>query len=130
MEGQWRKPGEHPATAAADEDANTYWLSDNLEGPCVYTIDLGRAATVSGFAYLPPQVPNVGMATAGYVETSQDGQRWTKAGDFTFGNIVNNPTKRYQYFNQPVKGVRHVRVTITETAGSEQTVGAAEWEVF
>ena len=70
------------------------------------------------------------MAAAGYVETSQDGKQWVKAEDFTFGNIVNNPTKRYHYFNKPIKKARYIRIVITETAGSNQAVGAAEWEVF
>lgn len=121
---------EHPATAAADENTSTYWLSAAQEKQPSFTIDLGRTATISDFAYLPLQVPNVGMAAAGYVETSQDGKQWVKAEDFTFGNIVNNPTKRYQYFNQPIKGVRYIRFIITGTAGSNQAVGAAEWEVF
>lgn len=121
---------EHPATAAADENANTYWLSIAQEKQPSFTIDLGRTTTVSGIAYLPPQVPNVGMAAAGYVETSQDGKQWVKAEDFTFGNIVNNPTRRYQYINHPIKEVRYIRFVITETAGSNQAVGAAEWEVF
>ncbi len=120
----------NPATAAADENANTYWLATVQEKQPSFTIDLGRVATVSGFAYLPPQVPNVGMAAAGYVETSQDGKQWVKAEDFTFGNIVNNPTKRYHYFNKPIKKARYIRIVITETAGSNQAAGAAEWEVF
>lgn len=121
---------EHPATAAADENANTYWLSIAQEKQPSFTIDLGRTTTVSGIAYLPPQVPNVGMAAAGYVETSQDGKQWAKTEDFTFGNIVYNPTRRYQYFNHPIKEVRYIRFVITETAGSNQAVGAAGWEVF
>lgn len=66
----------------------------------------------------------------GIAKTSQDGKQWVKAEDFTFGNIVNNPTKRYQYFNKLIKEVRYIRFVITETAGSNQAVGAAEWEVF
>lgn len=71
----------------------------------------------------------IGMA-AGTAKTSQDGKQWVKVEYFTFGNIVNNPTKRYQYFNKPMKKTRYIRFVITETAGSNQTIGASEWEVF
>ena len=120
----------HPATAAVDENPDTFWQSaDGVEQPS-FTIDLGRVATVKGFAYRPPLQPGVGMAAAGYVETSPDGQQWTKAEDFVFGNLVNDPTKRYLHFNRPVEGVRHVRLVVTEITGGGRSVGAAEWDVF
>ena len=120
---------DHPAKAAIDENPDTYCLTSEAGLP-VFTIDLGKAATLSGFAYQPPVIPGIGMASAGSVLVSKDGKKWTKAEDFVFGNLVNDPTKRYLYFSKPVKKVRYVRVEVTETVGHSRSVGVAELDLL
>ena len=56
---------------------------------------------------------------------SADGKSWKKAEDFEFGNLINDPTKRQHYFQQPVSA-RFVKIEATRIAAGGQVVAIAE----
>ena len=89
------------------------------------TIDLGQTVELKGFAYTPQKRNAEGMMAKGIVWTSLDGQSWTRAGSFEFGNLVNDPTRRFFYFQQPQRA-KLVRVQATEIANNGKTVSVAE----
>lgn len=119
----------HPVTAAFDEQPDTYWMSDASGLPIQFSIDLGKKELISGFAYTPQQGDNRGMMAGGTFEVSIDGKHWEKVEDFTFGNLVNDPTKRYCYFKKAVEG-RYVRIVATEIAANGNVVEIAELDIF
>ena len=123
------KSSEHPVAAAFDEDVDTYWTSGKSELPIIFGIDLGKKQKITGFAYTPQRENGQGMMAAGTVEVSNDGKRWKKVEDFVFGNLVNDPTKRYCYFKKAVKG-RYFRLVTTEIAGNGRMASMAELDVF
>lgn len=120
---------EHPAIAAIDEQADTYWVSGEQELPYVFALDLGKEEEVSGFAYTPQKKDAKGLIAAGRFEISTDGKTWKKVEDFTFGNLVNDPTKRYHYFKKAVKA-RYVRLVATDVTGGAEFATMAELDVF
>ena len=120
---------QHPLKAAFDEQPATYWMVGQASLPATFCLDLGRQEPISGFAYTPQQEHKEGMITGGTVEVSSDGKQWSKAGDFTFGNLVNDPTRRFHYFKEKVEG-RYLRIVITSTEGGSRTLSMAELDVF
>lgn len=52
-----------------------------------------------------------------------------KAETFVFGNLINDPSKRFHYFKQVVKA-RYVRFETTEIAAGEEMVAIAEIDLF
>ena len=113
---------------AFDADSRTYWTSE--EGaPLTLTIDLGKKEFLSGFAYTPQQEHAKGMMAKGDILISNDGRKWEKAETFVFGNLINDPSKRFHYFKQVVKA-RYVRFETTEIAAGEEMVAIAEIDLF
>lgn len=113
---------------AFDADPRTYWTSE--EGaPLTLTIDLGKEEFLSGFAYTPQQEHAKGMMAKGDILISKDGRKWEKAETFVFGNLINDPTKRFHYFKQAVKA-HYVRIETTEIAAGGKTVTIAEIDLF
>ncbi|MCP5537475.1 MAG: alpha-L-fucosidase [Akkermansiaceae bacterium] len=125
---------EHNATFAAakaiDGDPKTFWHSSwetNQPHPHHLAIDLGRGHTITGVTYLPRQdrpVPD-SMVESGTIELSNDGKTWHHAGDFTFGNLVNDPTQRSLVFKKPCRA-RYLRFTSKTGAQGKPYAGAAE----
>ena len=120
---------EHPASAAIDEQADTYWVSGGQESPYVFALDLGMEKELAGFAYTPQKKDAKGLIAAGRLEMSADGKTWKKVEDFTFGNLVNDPTKRYHYFKKAVKA-RYVRLVATEVTSGADFATMAELDIF
>lgn len=113
---------------AFDADSRTYWTSG--EGaPLTLTIDLEKKEFLSGFAYTPQQEHAKGMMAKGDILISNDGRKWEKAETFVFGNLINDPSKRFHYFKQVVKA-RYVRFETTEIAAGEEMVAIAEIDLF
>ena len=113
---------------AFDADPRTYWTSE--EGvPPTLTIDLGKEESLSGFAYTPQREHSKGMMAKGDILISKDGRKWKKAETFVFGNLINDPTKRFHYFKQAVKA-HYVRIETTEIAAGGKTVTIAEIDLF
>ena len=92
------------------------------------SIDLGQSLNLSGFAYTPQRGNPNGMIT-GIFKISDDGKTWKAVENFTFGNLVNDPTKRYLYFNKAVK-TRYVRVEAAQTAADSKALSIADLDLF
>ena len=120
---------EHPATAAFDEQPDTYWAADASSVPVVFTVDLGETQSVSGFAYTPPTDGKHSLISEGRIEASSDGKQWQSAGSFQFGNLVNDPTRRFHDFARPLEG-RYFRLVVTGIEGGKDSVALAELDLF
>lgn len=118
----------NPLAAAFDENPATYWLAEG-NGPAYMVIDLSAVCPMNGFAYTPVPQRKDGMMAKGVVKVSNDGTEWTQVETFEFGNLINDPTKRYHYFKQPVKG-RYMRIEVTEMAPGGKQVAVAEIDVL
>ena len=118
----------HKAEKAIDENADTYWASPDNEIPAI-TVDLGESTVLHGFAYTPPQNDASGMMAKGIVYTSADGKQWTNAGQFDFGNLINDPTRRLFYLATPME-TRFVRLEPMEIANNGKHVCVAEIDIW
>ena len=74
----------------------------------VIVIDLGSVRTLKGFAYTPRIGSQAGTAE-GSVVTCTDGKTWEKTATFNFGNLINDPSRRFCHFGTPVHG-RYIRI--------------------
>lgn len=119
----------HPAKLAFDADPATYWMSREGAAQHFIAIDLQKAQLLSGFAYTPQNQHSRGMMAKGVIEVSNDGKKWSKVDDFEFGNLINDPTKRYHYFATPLTA-RYVRIKSTEITGNGNELAVAEIDFF
>ncbi len=117
------------AAFAIDEVAHTWWHSGEAGTGRFITIDLGKVYTLNAFAYTPQQQNSRGMLAGGNIEISMDGETWEAAGNFEFGNLVNDPSKRTYFFDRAVTA-RYVRVTATQIAGGDNTLAVAELDFY
>ena len=65
----------------------------------------------------------------GVIKVSEDGKNWKEVERFEFGNLINDPSKRYHYFKKPVS-TRYVRVEATEIAAGGKEVSMAELDLL
>ena len=72
------------------------------------SINLGEPCTISGMSYLPLQ-QEVQQIVKGSIKVSEDGKNWRVVENFEFGNLKNDPSRRYHYFKEPVSA-KYVRV--------------------
>ena len=121
--------GAHKAALAFDANPNTYWLSEADKEPHSLAIDLGKAQTLKGFAYTPQKESDKGMMAKGKIEISNDGKQWQTVESFEFGNLINDPSKRYHYFKQTVNA-RYVKITATEITANTGVAAIAEIDLF
>lgn len=84
-------------------------LSDGNNG--TLTLELGDKSEIVGFAYNPRPLRRGISSVKGSVNVSIDGKSWTKVEDFELGNLVNDPSVRYQYFKNPVEA-KFVKISI------------------
>lgn len=121
--------GKNTVQNAFDSDPNTFWQSENT-GPGHYLeIDLGKMYDLAKFAYTPQTRNTDGMLESGIIKVSSDGTTWQEAGEFEFGNLINDPTTRQFIFKKPFNA-RYVRVESTKIAGNSQSLAIAEIEFF
>lgn len=118
----------HEATQAFDANPRSYWMSRE-ESPLFIAIDLGQTETLNGFAYTPQKEHAKGMMAKGNILVSADGKDWQEIEEFEFGNLINDPTKRYHYFKNAVK-TRYVRIEATEIAADGKATAIAEIDLF
>lgn len=126
----------HNAEFAFDGDENTYWKSKNSGHPQYLEIDLNRTVTIKGFAYTPwakkgsaSDLNVEGMVERGVIKVSSDGKNWRVAGEFEFGNLINDPTVRYSYFEKEVEA-RYVRFESTKGARDSRSATVAELDLI
>lgn len=105
-------------------------LKDNSK-PIHLAIDLGAAQTIKGYAYTPHRNSKLkGGVSQGTIKVSDDGKNWREVEQFEFGNLINDPSKRYHYFKKAVSA-RYVRIDVTEMivsdgGGGQLTLGEIE----
>lgn len=121
-------PG-HAGNLVFDANPDTYWMSAAGEGTHCIDIDLGKKQTLRGFAYTPQKEHARGMMAKGIVKTSDDGKIWKEWEKFEFGNLINDPVKRYHYFKKAVTA-RFVRIETIETAANGKEAAIAELDFF
>ena len=114
-----------PGARAFDENPNTYWVSEEGDAPHFIEIDLGKAENIKGFAYTPQRRNALGMMEKGVVKISTDGKTWKELEGFEFGNLINDPVKRYHYFKNQAK-TRYIRIEATVIAAGGNVVSIAE----
>ncbi len=119
----------NPATAAFDAKQATYWKSEEGALPLYLAIDLGSRQTLNGFAYTPQTRNSEGMMAKGVIKVSDDGKKWKEVESFEFGNLINDPTKRYHFFKKPVSA-RYIRMEATGIAANGKTVAIAELDLL
>lgn len=116
------------AACAFDADPSTVWRSQPGDGDRFLTIDLGAERMLSGMAYTPPADGQGGIAR-GVLRVSADGERWTEAARFEFGNLVNDPSRRFCPLDAPVRA-RYVRIEAEALAADAPSAAVAELELF
>ena len=129
VSGKSSEADQHKAEAAFDANPATYWSTAETPSPHFIEIDLGAERMLNGFAYTPQTQNSQGMMASGKVSVSQDGKTWTEVTTFEFGNLVNDPSKRFCQFAKPV-AARYVRIEATGTEAGSKTVAVAELDLF
>ena len=117
----------HEATKAIDAKPGSYWQSTAGTEQSI-TIDMGESHTLRGFCYTPANGVSNGHMSACRVMWSADGVTYHSAGDYTFGNIVNDPSPRYHYLPQSVEA-RFVTIIATGIAQGE-VLNVGEIDIF
>lgn len=121
--------GAHKANLAFDENPATYWQTQKTVGERNLTIDLGAVKTIQGLAYTPQKANKEGMFERGRILISEDNKNWNKAEEFTFGNLINDPVKRYHNFKSPLKA-RYIKIEMIEAANKSDYASIAEIDFF
>lgn len=121
--------GAHKANLAFDENPATYWQTQKTAGERNLIIDLGAVKTIQGFAYTPQKANKEGMFERGRILISEDNKNWNKAEEFTFGNLINDPVKRYHNFKSPLKA-RYIKIEMIEAANKSDYASIAEIDFF
>ncbi|MCH5719268.1 discoidin domain-containing protein [Niabella hibiscisoli] len=112
------------ARFSIDGNKQTWWESKPSPEKHFLAIDLGKKYNINAFAYTPQTRYRRGMLAKGIIEVSDDSVSWQKAGDFEFGNLINDPSTRKHFFNRPVIA-RYIRIKAIQT-GSEDQLAIAE----
>lgn len=120
--------GKHAVADALDGNPQTYWMSSK-QAPHFMMIAFPKEQQLKGFAYTPQQEHSEGMMAKGDILVSTDGEHWTKAESFEFGNLINDPTQRFHFFKQPVNA-RFVKINVTETTSNSPSVAVSEVDFF
>lgn len=60
---------------------------------------------------------------------SSDGKSWRVAGEFEFGNLINDPSIRYSYFDREVEA-RYIRFESIKGARGSQCATVAELDII
>lgn len=92
--------------------------------PNAVSIQLTEACELFGLSYIPLQ-KEVQQIVKGTVKVSDDGKTWRTLESFEFGNLKNDPTRRFHHFKQPVR-VAFVRIDANLPIGEE----VKEFELF
>lgn len=124
--------GGDPALAW-DGDAKTHWVTDAVDLPSRFSIDLGSLHSLTGLGYLPRQDgKKTGLINRYVFEISVDGSQWITAASGEFANIAANPILQHVDFGKPVQA-RYFRFTaeaVANTPNNRSVVSIAEFEIY
>ena len=118
-----------PAISAFDESPESYWMTKKGSSQGFLSIDLEKECVLKGFAYTPQKNDSEGLIEEGTIESSNDGQNWKTVDNFKFGNLINDPTKRFHNFPASVTA-RYIRIKATVIASNGDTTSMAEFDLF
>lgn len=119
----------HKVEQLADENALTYWQSEETGKEQHVSLDLGEIYILSAFSYTPQTRHSSGMLEKGRIKVSEDGKVWKELEIFEFGNLINDPSTRTHRFAKEVKA-RYVRIESIHIAGDGKTLAIAELDFF
>jgi alpha-L-fucosidase len=123
------------AAKAVDGNPATFWHTAWDPGfpshPHTLTIDMQAPTVIAGFRYLPRQDKRVpdSMVSAWRIEGSLDGAAWKTVAEGTFGNILNDPSRRTALFDRPAH-IRYFRFVSLAGAEGKPYAGAAEIDLL
>ncbi len=126
--GQSSHDAKHPASNMMDANNRSYWMTQPGEKHFI-AIDLGKKQKLRGFAYTPQTEHAKGMMAKGRVLASSDGKNWKRVDSFDFGNLINDPSKRYHYFKKSIEAA-FIKIEVTEIARDGKQVAVAEIDLF
>lgn len=114
--------------AMLDDNAKTAWTSP---APAMLTIDLGKAETLAGFTLTPTRHvdPQAAPPARYMVETSVDGQHWSKAEEGEFQNINYARATQRIPFSAP-RPARYVRLRFPRPAVPAPAIAIATIGAF
>jgi alpha-L-fucosidase len=120
----------HEAKKAFDADKDTYWQTrPNKTNKHFIAVDLGKEYKLKGFNYTPQIEHAGGMIEKGIIKISNDGKYWKTLEEFTFGNLINDPTTRQHHFKETVK-TRYIGIESKVIAGDKNTAAIAELDFY
>ncbi len=119
---------QHKAGNIMDANKGSYWMTQK-GGKHSLAVDLGKEQELKGFAYTPQTHNAEGMMAKGRVLVSSDGKEWKQVDNFDFGNLSNDPSKRYHHFKQAVNA-RYLKLEVTAVEKNGDVVTMAELDVF
>lgn len=125
---------ESSSSQAIDGDPKTFWHTATRKGgsglPTWIAIDLGNSKTIAGITYLTRQDHGStnGIIDKYQVDTSDDGQTWTKVAEGEFANIQANPIEQTVTFDKPAQA-RFVRLTALHVISGDH-IAVAEFGVI
>lgn len=119
----------YKAANAFDANSKTYWSSDTTGANQALVIDLGKEYNLNSFAYTPQTFHRKGMLAKGKLLISKDNVNWTEAADLTFGNLINDPSKRKVAFSKTING-RYIKLQSTAIAEDGKSLTVAELDFY
>ncbi len=122
--------GEKSAPLAIDADNSSYMLLHKSGGEDAIIIDMGTKKVVNGITYTPSIQNLKGAITQAKLFVSNNGKRWRKAGDISFGNIINDPSKRNYHLSNSLNS-RYIKIVVEDTAyNDDDTIVVNELGIF
>ena len=118
----------HQAELLFDENSGSYWMEEKADKH-FFSLDLGKEQRLKGFAYTPQTEHSKGMMAKGKILTSKDGKNWELFETFEFGNLINDPSKRFHYFKKQIE-TKYIRVEATEISANGSEISIAEFDLF
>lgn len=112
-------------TMTIDDDLNSFWESKPTGAKQFIAFNLGKKINLKGFSYTPQTVNSEGMIEKGTIKISSNGTVWKTYENFTFGNLINDPTTREHYFKTPVF-VQYILIETSTIAGNKKSASIAE----
>lgn len=117
------------SSAIFDENPKSSVVFNRVGTKPIITIDLGKETALKSFSYTPDARGVKNLMAKGDVLVSNDNKTWTKVGTFDFGNLINDPTKRFYEFAKPVSA-KHVAIANVASSDHGDSVAISEIDFY
>ena len=121
--------GKNRPELALDANPNTFWVSGRKGSPHYLEIDMKGGKRISAFSYTPKASEKTSMIEKGVIKISEDGETWEAVATFEFGNLINDPSTRMHYFDEPIN-TRFVKIEVLRIAGNGDSTSVAEIDFY